>query len=456
MKYTTLVNKTHKWKESYLKNLELVEATDKDGNKIQLEKETYQAYQKLQAFLKKENMDIVLSSAYRSISTQQALYDEMIREKGVDYVKQFVAEPGYSEHHTGLALDIEILSIEEDLLNEKYQRMHQVLPQFGFILRYPKNKKEITGYDYEPWHIRYVGTVPARIMYERGLTLEEYLQSYGCLLCINKPQGLTSFDVVNEISHIYGIKRVGHTGTLDPLATGVLIVAIGQATKIVELLTAQNKEYVATANLGYETDTYDITGTITKKKENSNHLELEKTISSFQKTYLQEVPIYSAIKVAGKKLYEYARQKKEVTLPKKEVTIKEIELLERTDTSFKIRTLVSKGCYIRSLIRDIGIELGTYATMSSLERTKQGSISIEETNTLEEVKQGQAREYSIEEVLDYPIIEIEETLYKKIKNGVPIPNQYQIKDKVLFTYQSELLGIYQVEKEYLKTWKNFM
>jgi tRNA pseudouridine55 synthase len=285
--------------------------------------------------------------------------------------------------------------------------------------------------------------------------MKEYIEKFGCILYINKPKDITSFDVVKKIRHIYGIKRVGHTGTLDPLATGVMIVALGKATKIVELLTAYDKEYIATAELGYETDTYDNTGTILREKEVPENIPLEETIKSFQKTYLQEAPIYSAIKMNGKKLYDYARQKQEVILPKREVTIKEIELIHQEKNSFQIRAFVTKGCYIRSLIHDIGLSLNTYATMTDLVRTKQGKVLLEKTNTLEEVEQGLAREYKIEEVLDYPIIEVTEEQYQKIKNGVMIPNTYDIKDKVIFQYHKELVGIYEVKENNLITWKNF-
>jgi len=202
--------------------------------------------------------------------------------------------------------------------------------------------------------------------------LEEYKAKFSGVIAINKEEGMTSFDVVNEISRIFGIKKVGHTGTLDPLATGVLIVAIGQATKIVELLTALDKEYIAGVKLGLQTDTYDITGKVLKEKEIPNNYNLEAVLKTFKKTYLQEVPIYSAIKVNGRKLYEYARKNQQVNLPKKEVTIKSIELLDQNQTTFKFKALVTKGTYIRSLINDIGRSLNTYATMTSLTRTKQG------------------------------------------------------------------------------------
>lgn len=462
MKYTVLVNKENKLKDSFLNKIELVVAKDIDNQDVKVEKETYDSFLLLKNDLEKQGINIGIDSAYRSVEYQEELMNRLFLEKGEEYVNNYVALPGYSEHHTGLAIDVGIL-LDENLgdysskLEKAYQILHKALVKYGFILRYPLGKEEITGYSYEAWHIRYVGKIPAQIIKRDNLTLEEYLTNYSSILCINKPKNMTSFDVVNKISHIYGIKKVGHTGTLDPMATGVMIVAIGKATKIVELLTAEDKEYIAEAELGYQTDTYDTEGVIIQRKEIPKEFNLEEVVLSYQKTYLQEAPIYSAIKVNGKKLYDYAREKKEVDLPKRKVTIKEIELLNSTNHYFRIRALVSKGCYIRSLVNDIGLSLGTFATMSSLERTKQGSITIDQTNTLEEVKEGICREYKIEEVLDYPIIEVDETLYQKIKKGVKVFNQWNIKDKVLFkTKENQLIGIYEAKDDSLITWKNFI
>ena len=240
------------------------------------------------------------------------------------------------------------------------------------------------------------------------------------------------------------------------MATGVMLVTVGKATKIVELLTANDKEYIAEFELGYKTDTYDNTGNTLAKKDIPNNINMIDTLNSFKKTYLQEVPIYSAIKVNGKKLYEYARNNIDIDLPKKEVTIKNIELLEEKENTYKIKTLVSKGTYIRSLINDIGISLNTYATMTSLERTKQGLISITDTNTLEDIKNNNFKIHKIEEVLDYPLIEVDEELEKLISNGVKIENTFNINDKVIFKSKNKLLGIYEKQGNYLKTWKNFI
>ena len=143
------------------------------------------------------------------------------------------------------------------------------------------------------------------------------------IILVNKPKGITSRDVVNKISKILNTKKVGHNGTLDPLATGVLVITTNKYTKLNNLLSSREKEYIAEVKIGIETDTLDITGNIIEKKE--EHLDINKlktTLKKYKKTYMQEVPKYSAVKVNGKKLYEYAREGIEVTLPKKEVTIK--------------------------------------------------------------------------------------------------------------------------------------
>lgn len=329
----------------------------------------------------------------------------------------------------------------EVLINEEEDKIIPILIKNGFIK--------------EGNNLIYVGKIPAKIINDNHLTLEEYLNDFNAVLYVNKKKGMTSFDVVNEISNIFGIKRVGHTGTLDPLAEGVMLVCIGKATKIVELLTAKDKEYIAEVQMGIKTDTLDITGNILEEKEVENNLKIKETLNHFKKTYLQEVPIYSAVKVHGKKLYEYARKNIEVELPKKEVTIKEIELLSSNNNTFKFKCLVTKGCYIRSLIKDIGEELKTLVTMKNLTRTKQGNISIMNTNTLEEIANNQFKYYKIEEVLDYPIISLNEEFVKEVSNGMKIPNNWNIQDKVIFMYNGKLLGIYQKDYNNLKVWKNF-
>lgn len=275
------------------------------------------------------------------------------------------------------------------------------------------------------------------------------------ILIINKEKNMTSRDVVNNVSKILGIKKIGHTGTLDPMAEGVLVLTIGKATKIGELLTSYEKEYVAGVKVGVLTDTLDITGTILKEKRVSKKIDYKELCNSFKKKYLQEVPKYSAVKVNGKKLYEYARNGLDVELPKKEVEIKEIELLDSNDDSFEFRCLVSKGTYIRSLIRDMGLSVDEYFTMSSLIRTKQGQFSIDNAYTIKDVEDNNFKILSIEESLDYPIIELDDYSYKKVSNGCKIDNTYNIDDKVIFTYKNMVVAIYEKNDNILKSFKNF-
>lgn len=465
MKYKVLVNKEHKIKENYLSKIELITIKNIDNEDIQVEKETYHAYLKLKKFLETKNIIIGISSAYRSKEYQQEIYDSFVKDYGKDYADKFVAPVGCSEHHTGLAIDINIKvngawpkDNYELMKQEKmFKTIHKYLSTYGFILRYPDEKEDITGYPYEPWHIRYTGEIVAKIIESNNYTLEEYLKNYSGVIVVNKISGITSFDVVHEISKMLGIKRIGHTGTLDPLAEGVLVVTIGKATKIAELLTAAYKEYQAGVLLGLETDTLDITGSIINSKIVPDDLPIEETLNSFKKTYLQEVPIYSAVKVNGKKLYDYARENKQVELPSKEVTIKEITLLSTDRNTFIFKTTVSKGCYIRSLIRDIGKSLNTYATMTNLIRTKQGKFTLKDSASLKDVLSGKYKLLKVEEVLDYKVEKVDTLTEKKIKTGQKLPNTYNINDKVIFLNQNnELLGIYFREENYLRVWKNFV
>ena len=270
------------------------------------------------------------------------------------------------------------------------------------------------------------------------------------VLLINKEKGITSSDVVVKLKHILNTKKVGHTGTLDPLAEGLMLVTVGKATKISNLLVEKYKEYIATFELGYQTDTYDTEGKVINKSDKVVEKdEIIKVINSYKKTYLQEVPIYSSVKVNGKKLYEYARNNIEVELPKREVEIKDIEILSIEENKVVIKTFVSKGTYIRSLINDIGMSLETYATMTDLIRTKVDKYNLEDAYTLEDVEEHNYTLLSIEEVLDYPKIELDDELYKKVSNGVKLSNDYNINDKVILKYNDHLVAIYEEKDNYL-------
>lgn len=258
------------------------------------------------------------------------------------------------------------------------------------------------------------------------------------IIIVNKPYGYTSRDVVNILCKKFKTKRIGHTGTLDPIATGVLILCIGSATKLVEALTSDDKEYIATVELGTLTDTLDNTGNVIKEEKiNVDVNQIKKALEKMQGVYEQEVPIYSAVKINGKKLYEYAREGIKVDLPKRTVNIKSLELInnikyENNKTTFQIRCHVSKGTYIRSLVNDIAHELGTVGTMTSLNRVKQGIFNISDAYTLENIENDNYKLLSIKEALSNvkQVIVSGEELFK-IKNGTRLENIYH-SDKVLF------------------------
>ena len=168
------------------------------------------------------------------------------------------------------------------------------------------------------------------------------------------------------------------------------------------------------------------------------------------------MPIYSAVKVNGKKLYQYARENKSIVLPKKEVTIKKITLLDKKKDTFTFKALVSKGCYIRSLINDICSYLNTLGTMTSLIRTKQGSITLEDAFTLDDIKMNNYKLLDVKDILNYPTITVNKDLAFKIKNGQVLDNLWNVTSKVIFEdEEGNLLGIYEVNDKKLKVWKNF-
>lgn len=276
------------------------------------------------------------------------------------------------------------------------------------------------------------------------------------ILVVNKPKGLTSRDVVNRVSKVLHTKKIGHTGTLDPLATGVLILTIGRCTKLSDFLTSKYKEYDATFVLGHETDTLDTTGTTTKKSDKSvSKEEIENCIKSFEGKYLQEVPAYSAVKINGKKLYEYARSGQTVDLPRREVEVHILEIFFH-DEEIHIRVRVSKGTYIRSLIRDIGRKLGTYATMSDLCRTEQGNISLKDAYTLAEIEDGPFQILSPLEILsDIKSYTLNSEEYKKVQNGVKMKIDSD-EEYIKFIYDEKLIALYRKEEDIYRMYIKFV
>ena len=275
---------------------------------------------------------------------------------------------------------------------------------------------------------------------------------------IDKPKGLTSRDVVNQMGKILGTKHLGHTGTLDPLATGVLVIAVGRATKIIDLLTSTEKEYLAEVKMGLLTDTLDITGNVLEQVEvpSVSFVELEKTLQSFVGKYEQEVPLYSAVRVQGKRLYEYARENQKVVLPKREVEISKITLLNLQQDTFSFVVRVSKGTYIRSLIRDIGVKLQIPMSMQNLRRLHQGMFSIDEAIPLEQFTK-KTPGYSCSEVLQriYPRETISQELVKKVQNGAKITLPRAERYLLLYDEQDHLLALYQKEAEHYRAFKIF-
>ena len=269
------------------------------------------------------------------------------------------------------------------------------------------------------------------------------------ILIVNKPKNCTSRDIVNIISKKLNTKKVGHTGTLDPIAEGVLVVPIGRALKISELLTSEKKEYIAKVILGYETDMLDITGKEIKRNiPNVDKDKLIEVLNSFIGKYNQEVPMYSAVKVNGRKLYEYARSNIQITPPSKIVEIYSISLLEgpiyKDDTvEFTMKCEVSKGTYIRSLIRDIAYKLSTYGTMKELIRTKQGSFLLEDAFTLEDIQKDNYKLLSIKEALpNIKITKIDDKTLKQVKNGMVLDKFFEEEISLLVDKDGREIAIY--------------
>lgn len=264
------------------------------------------------------------------------------------------------------------------------------------------------------------------------------------LLLVNKEENYTSRDVVNVISKIFNTSKVGHAGTLDPIAEGVLVIAVGKGLKLIDFLSCYRKEYIATVSMGFLTDTLDVTG---NKIMEFNDFSIDKDtlidkLKEFVGKSIQTVPLYSAVKVNGKRLYEYARKGENIELPKREIEIYDIELLDFNDKEFKFRVEVSKGTYIRSLIKDIGDKLKIPCTMKNLVRTKQESFKIEDSYTLNEIKNGNYKIIPLIDCIDnFFKVEVDDYIAKKISNGRILENRYK-EDKIAFINNNQLLALY--------------
>lgn len=293
------------------------------------------------------------------------------------------------------------------------------------------------------------------------------MADFNGIVVINKEKGFTSHDAVNVVRKIFNMRKVGHTGTLDPEATGVLPICLGKATRVSDLIMGSGKEYIAEMKLGTKTDTQDIWGEVIEQSDKKvTEEEFASAIKSFVGEYDQIPPMYSAIKIDGKKLYEIARQGKEVERKPRRVNIDYIEILDVKESEARIKVGCSKGTYIRTLINDIGEKLGTYACMTSLQRTKSGVFDISEAYTLDELKNIKEND-DLRKVLhgaDYvfsPLerIDLSEELKERFLNGARSTVENKAGRYRVYDCQGNFLGIGYVEEDkkrnVLKTEKNF-
>jgi len=260
------------------------------------------------------------------------------------------------------------------------------------------------------------------------------------ILNVYKPIGMTSHDVVYKIRRLTGIKKVGHTGTLDPDAEGVLPICIGKATRIADMLTFSNKRYTAKMKLGVTTDTQDASGEVLSVKEfNLTDEQINIAIQKFVGEIQQIPPMYSAIKIGGKKLYELARQGIEIERQPRKITIFEINVLNINKDVVEIDVLCSKGTYIRTLCQDIGEELGCGAHMAGLIRTQSSNFTADKAVTFTQLENGNVEDYilPVDQMFDYPKISVEGENERKILNGNAVVMQGLIAEQKYRVYDSE-------------------
>ena len=286
------------------------------------------------------------------------------------------------------------------------------------------------------------------------------MQDINGIIVINKPKEYTSHDVVAKVKKILNIKKVGHTGTLDPNATGVLPLLLNTGTKLSKYLIEHDKEYEVTLELGIETDTADIEGNVIKKEEvNWKKLnDIEETLNTFLGEQTQIPPIYSAIKVNGKKLYEYARSGQNINIEPRNIQIYKIELqkIDRQKNEINFRVHCSKGTYIRSLCEDIAQRLGTIGYMKELTRTKVGNFTINEAVKIEEIENNKEqiikeKLISIEKFFESKeSIKLNKKQLDKFLNGVKIRIDKQENICRIYNENNEFIGIGTIEKNFLK------
>lgn len=286
------------------------------------------------------------------------------------------------------------------------------------------------------------------------------------VLLVNKPSGFTSFDVIAVLRGVLKERRLGHTGTLDPMARGVLPVLVGKAAKAADILPDSSKSYEAEFTLGFATDTQDITGEVIKRSDNisASASDIEAVLKNFTGRILQVPPMYSAVSVNGKRLYELARQGIEVEREAREIEIRKLRLLsyDEAEKSGRLFISCSKGTYIRTLINDIGEKLGTYGCMTSLLRTMSHGFKLESCLDLEDIKNVPDKEALIAPTdslfRSYERLDLQGAQARMYKNGVKLdPKRVKGADKtgLYRVYADEFLGLAEVGEEEIKVYKSF-
>lgn len=267
------------------------------------------------------------------------------------------------------------------------------------------------------------------------------------ILVIDKEQGWTAQDVVSKLRGITGERRIGHTGTLDPMATGVLPIVIGKATRVSDFLMADDKEYLCEITFGQATDTEDLWGNVIATTDQIPTEEsFRRALLSFEGPGLQTPPMYSAIKMGGKKLYELARAGKTVERPQREVVFHELELIEFCDDHARFRAKVSKGTYIRTLCKDLGEAVRSMAVMSALRRIRSGSFSIEDAITIGEFERLSRddqlkRLIPMDQALNMPSLILDGKESERVLQGQRIPTDARFQDWVKVYGDSTFLGL---------------
>lgn len=277
-------------------------------------------------------------------------------------------------------------------------------------------------------------------------------------LNVNKPIGMTSHDVISVLRKLTKIKQIGHSGTLDPFAEGVLPVAIGKATRLIEFLD-DDKEYLAQVSFGKNTSTYDIEGDVVF--ESGTRVcrdEVLEALKNFEGEILQMPPLYSAIKVRGKKLYEYVREGKSVEVSPRKIFIKSIELKSFDEENQLAEILIScsKGTYIRSIAYDLGKILSSGAFLSKLVRVRAGNFKIEDSVTLDELKNGVEGHIFIPK-FSLAQYEISDDEHEKILHGqfLKVENNFSDGDTIILTYNNEISATAKIDKDLIKVKKVF-